>query len=82
MSDPNEVKDWVVGSSGFWFKGDVNESEYVVPFRGTWYDVVAQHDAMREMEMRHHNECKLLVEQLRERHREEREKLWKRRTHE
>ena len=72
MSDPNEIKDWVVSSSGFWFKGDVNETEYVAPFRGTWYEVVARHDEMRAMERRHYEER----ERLAERQREERKRLW------
>lgn len=76
MSDPNEIRDWVVGSGGFWHKGDVNESEYIVPFRGTWYEVVARHDEMREMELRHYEERENQSVQLAERQREERKKFW------
>jgi hypothetical protein len=60
MYDPKEVKDWVVGSSGFWFKGDVKPSQHHVDFRGTWEQVKQRSEDMAAMEKKHAEQLKRL----------------------
>lgn len=58
--DPAKVEDWVVGGSGFWRAGDVNVTEHIVPFRGTWEQVKAQRDAICALQRRHYVEAAAL----------------------
>lgn len=66
------IEEWVVGSSGFWRKGQVNEDQHFVAFKGTWAEVRDRSEAMMAMELRHAQER----DDLAARHRRERETLW------
>ncbi len=70
--DPDLVEDWVVGSQGFWRKGEVNANQWIVPFRGTWKQVSDRMDEMTDMEMRHARERR----ELEEKQQEERKEFW------
>lgn len=70
--DPNKVEDWVVGSSNFWRKGEANANQFFVPFTGTWNEVNARMEEMREMANRHARER----DALSERQAIERKTLW------
>lgn len=54
--DPKKIEDWVVGSGGFWRKGDVNTHRWLVPFTGTWEQVRDRSIKMQELFMRHSEE--------------------------
>jgi hypothetical protein len=55
--DPKkEVRDWLVSSNGYWYKGDVAPNRWLVEFRGTWEQVRERHQAMMDILHRHADE--------------------------
>lgn len=60
--DPAKVEAWVAGGSGFWRKGEVNTTEHLVDFVGTWEQVRDFSDKIRAMNCRH-GEAKATLEQ-------------------
>jgi hypothetical protein len=70
--DPTKIEEWVVSSSGFWHKGTVNTTKFIVQFTGTWEQVNSRMLQMREMEKRHAQERA----ELEAKHLEERKMFW------